>query len=237
MVMKDGSKRPWWSAHQLWIGLTFLGYIGLIAALMIAGRGEKWPEATTAYFAIAAFAVLWSYAASTRAVLESSRHQVQLGQWQAAHANRMFRISHKPFVVVERVQDSLGRGYHYYLRNIGPGLAVNVWIVEDNSDGGPRKSSLGALGPGDSRILSGELEGWLCNQPGTRPFVLLAEALVTRTAQWTATIGWRDREPGTEIQSQLVKIDVTRRARSIDQVLADNWPTIQRGLRDAASGQ
>src|SRR5438045_575401 len=151
----------WLSRHRAWLIFVVVGYGILLVSLRLAGWGSEWISATTAYFVAANLIVLWWYADTTNLLLDSSRRQIAISQDQHEHALRISRITYKPFVVAERVQREDG-WFHYYIRNIGPGLAVNVWFVLEMNDGTPSKQSLGALGPNGYRILFGSFEGRLC---------------------------------------------------------------------------
>jgi hypothetical protein len=119
--------------------------------------------------------VIWWYTDRTAALCRTS-------QQQFGHAVGVERIRQKPFVVANRLE--LQRdGYGYFIRNIGEGLAVNVWYVEEQSDGAFLKQPLGALGSDDSKRLPADVDRRLCDQDGLFPFALAAEGLITRTAQ------------------------------------------------------
>ena len=225
----------WFVRHRAKLGGVLAGYVALLAALWWFGHGSEWINATTAYFVAANLIVLWWYADTTTLLLESSRDQVKISNAQYQEAVRASRIAHKPFVVVERIQQEDGY-FHYYIRNIGAGLAVNVWLVEEQVDGRPKSQSLGSLAPNGSRILYGPLEGGLCNTDGVFPFALIAEGLVTRTAQWTATVNVRERLKGTEMRNQPLPLRQTEKPRRIEQLLLEEWDEIRNALRNSTGG-
>lgn len=229
------AEASWWRRHRHLLGGLAFGYVASLVLLWTAGLGSEWISATTAYFVAANLVVLWWYADTTRLLLESTRKQVAVSQAQYVHALRISRIGHKPFVVVERIQREDGY-FHYYVRNIGPGLAVNVWFIREAADGSYIRQSLGALGPNGSRVLFGAFEGDLCNRDGVFPFALLAEGLLSRTAQWTATVNVRERTRGGEMLSQPLPLRQTRVARNIEKLLADEWPAIREQLRNSTAG-
>jgi len=59
-------------------------------------------------------------------------------------------------------------------------------------------------------MLYGPLEQALCGEDGVFPFAVIAEGLVSRTAQWTATANVRERPNGTEMRNQRVSPDTDR---------------------------
>ena len=230
---------PWWQRHWRALLGVVVGYGALLVGLAVAGQGSKWIDATTAYFLIANLVVLWWYADTTRHLLEASRQQITVSERQHAVAWRTHREANKPFVVVERIEDAL-RGYHYYLRNIGPGIAVNVWLVQLTPDGQLTRQPLGPMAPQASKLFSGAVEEQLCNQDGLFPFALFAEALITRTAQWNVTVNVRERRRGGEMRSAVFPIEPRDESRTIEEVLGPvhgaEWHRIERGLHDIGAG-
>ena len=235
--MKDAGQTSanWFTRHRSRLVLVVAGYIVLVAVLNLVGRGSDWINATTAYFVAANLVVLWWYADTTKLLLDSSRDQVKTSIAQYEQTIRADRIAHKPFVIVERIEKDDGY-FHYYIRNIGPGLAVNVWLVREQTDGRPSLQSLGSLAPNGSRFLYGPLEQDLRNKDGVFPFALFAEGLITLTAQWTATANVRERMHGTEMRNQLLPVREIEHARAIEQLLADDWPQIRDALRNSTGG-
>ena len=144
------------------------------------------------------------------------------------------RIRHKPFCVAARVPLP-NSGYEYCVKNIGPGLAVSVWLVSFESSGDFRSECLGALGPGESRTLPELILRPLCDRPSAEPFALFAEALWTRTSQWTATVNVRGRPPGSDVFSQFVEIAENESVRSIDDVVNENAAKLKAALSSFAS--
>ena len=220
-------RRTWFVRHWKRLGAVAAGYVALLVGLWLFGAGNEWINATTAYFVAANLVVLWWYA-------DTTQEQARISQSQLDVTIGAHRIAHKPFVVVERIQE--GEGWHYYLRNIGPGLAVNVWLVQEQPDGRPQQQTLGSLGPNGSRLLYGPLERRLCAEDGVFPFGLFAEGLVTRTAQWTATVNVRERMRGTEMRNQPLPVRQTDEPRTIEQLLIEEWNEIRRALRDSTGG-
>lgn len=179
--------------------------------------------------------VIWWYADLTASLRRASYRQLVLGQQQFRHALGVERIRHKPFVVAVRTELE-DTGYAYFVRNIGPGLAANIWYVHEQPDGSCSKRPLGALGPGDSKRLPDDIDRKLCDHDGLFPFGLAAEGLVTRTAQWTATVNLRQRSRGGEIMSQVFPVTAKPHHRQIDTLLSEQWAELRRALRDAGAG-
>lgn len=203
--------------------------------LFAKGKQREWVNVTAAYFVIANLFVLWWYADTTKQLLDVSRAQVATSGDQLAETIRASRIAHKPFVVIEGIQKDHG-WFHYFVRNIGPGLAVNVWLLREAPNGEPLPQSLGSLGPGDSRLLFGPLEKELCDQAGVYPIALFAEGLITRTAQWTATINVRERASGSEMRNKPFEIRIKDTARTFEQLVAEEWVQIRESLRNSTGG-
>jgi hypothetical protein len=231
----DVSTSTWLSRQRAPLALLFVVYGGILALLIAVGRRSDWLNVTTAYLLAANLIVLWWYADTTKLLLDSSRQQARVGSDQLQETIRASRISHKPFVVVERVQKDDG-WFHYFIRNIGPGLAVNVWLVEAAIDGRPRSQTLGPLGPGDSRILYGAIESSLRSEDGVFSLALIAEGVPGRTAQWTATANVRERLKGTEMRNQLLPLRQTEHSRTIEQLLVDEWEVFRDELHRARAG-
>ena len=70
----------------------------------------------------------------------------------------------------------------------------------------------------------------LCSRDGVFPFALFAEGLVTRTAQWTATINVRERMRGTEMLSKVLPVEPRKESRTIEKLIADDWHAIREAL-------
>jgi hypothetical protein len=185
----------WWHLYSKPLGLTLLGYVALLLVLFGTGQlKETWSNLTTAYFLIANLIVLWWYAHQTRLQAEAAGAQVTVGLQQYELALRQRQESNKPFVVLERMTDPDRQGFvHYLIRNVGPGVAVNVFHVsavpetatKEKRAGQARFESLGALAPGASRVLPEPLEAPLRDARGqSLGLALVAEGIAARTARW-----------------------------------------------------
>ena len=239
MAEKQGhlaDKQSWFRRHARWLILVLVGYALTLTVTWLMGRAADWMNVTTAYFVAANLIVLWWYADTTRLLLETSRRQIEIGQAQYDQLIRQSRISHKPFVIVERVQRDDSNAFRYFIRNVGPGLAVNTWIVQENTDGSPRLQSLGSLAPNGSRLLSDIVERDLCDNDGVFPFAIFAEGIASRTAQWTATANVRERHRGGEMRNQPLAVRLTGKTRTIEQLLNQAWDEIRNALRNCTAG-
>ncbi len=159
--------------------------------------------------------VLWWYADRTAA-------QVELAQQVRREAN-------KPIVVtIYRETPGAPGDYHWYVKNIGPGMAASVWWVdlEGALPDRRREIALGALGPGDSRPLGDKLEETLKGKHEIAGHLLAAEGLFTRTAQWTVTTNHRWQDDEREIISALVPLAKPDHVRPIKQLLAEEWEAV-----------
>ena len=159
-------------------------------------------------------AVCW-YAHLTRRLSESSHAQYSL-----AFADH--QQSNKPIVFTERAENPQDGRFHYQIHNVGHGVAINVWYI-DETGGERRLRSLGALGAGATRVLIGEVEGHFRNNPGQFRHLLAAEGIITRTAQWTVTINVRGEAAGSDMQHRLARFEPVRKERSVDKLLEDEW--------------
>ena len=167
--------------------------------------------------------VVWWYTDVTAELAKTSQSQLH-------QAGLFERVRNKPVAVM--VLHPLDRGgFEYCVRNIGPGLAVSVWCVTVSPAGEFKRVCLGALGPGDSRVLPSDILRPLCDDTLTQPFAVLAEGMWTRTAQWTLTVNLRGDNPGSDVVSHFVPIaDRQVVDRSIDKLLTDEGSKIRTSL-------
>jgi len=177
--------------------------------------------------------VVWWYTDVTATLAKQSAKQVEVSEKQFGQAWAAERIRHKPFVVAVRVPVS-GGGYEYHIRNIGPGLAVSVWHVQDNQ-GSLSSLCLGALGPGESRALPEALLRPLCDATNPQPFALFAEALWTRTAQWLATVNVRGVGSGSDVFNQFIEVKEANEVRSIADILKVESSNVRAAFATAAA--
>mgnify|MGYP003346867624 CR=1 FL=1 len=165
-------------------------------------------------------AVVWWYAHLTGELARTSRKQFDLAAAQHLQAN-------KPIVITERIEDPHTRAFHYFIRNVGAGTAINVWFLDDDSKVSPRVRSLGALAAKGSRLLIAEVEGSLCNSGGNFRHVLAAEGIISRTSQWTLTLNARSSQAGGEMTHCLARITAVDSSRTIEQLIKDEWADLR----------
>jgi hypothetical protein len=222
--------RRWCRTYGRWAGL--LGALNLFiwtAFECLHGRGvagtSLWSVRTGLAGVLLLFdnlLVLWWYADRTAA-------QVALAQCVRREAN-------KPIVVTVRRDNADRTGYfHYYVQNIGPGVAVSVWWVDQEGPAGERRMrALGALGPGDARPL-GSLEGTLFGGRVNPGHLLAAEGLSTRTAPWTVTVNHLASDGTYEIIPSLVPLAHPELARSVMELVDGEWEATLKPALDAVT--
>jgi hypothetical protein len=212
--------------------VNFLAWATCRLLLLDANSPTLWQDQVgvlQALLVLDTLLVVWWYTDVTATLATTSEKQVATSERQLAQAYVAERIRHKPFCVAARVPLP-NSGYEYCVRNIGPGLAVSVWLVSIESSGDLRSECLGALGPGESRTLPELILRPLCDRPTAAPFALFAEALWTRTSQWMATVNARGRAAGSDVFSQFIEIGETESVRSIGEVLNENSATLKAAL-------
>ncbi len=189
----------WLKIYWLQLVLAVVVYALLGAAFFyISKTPDQWFDFTTGYLLFINLLVLWWYAHTTKRLAETGQKQVEAAQNQYALGLTLRRESNKPFVVLERIIDRDKPGYaNYAIRNVGPGVAVNVFVGtpapgtqdKQNRAGTYRVDSLGALGSGGISILPDRLDRLLCEEQGrSSGVVLIAEGIDTRTDKWTCTL-------------------------------------------------
>ena len=124
---------------------------------------------------------LWWYAHSTQEQKQAAQQQLQL-------AGKDYIERNKPVVYSDRWEDPDRKGaYHYIIRNVGGGFALNVYFVEP----GRLPVALGALAAGAERRLPSDLNDELVKAWTGAMHILIAEGPFSRTTQWTATLNYR----------------------------------------------
>lgn len=162
--------------------------------------------------------------------------------WYAHRTEQQYALSvvlrreaNKPVAVIDhrRVLASNETGPEhdrYVVRNIGPGLAVNVFHVTrqvDNRVGGPFVGPVdvkvvGALEAHGERLLPLFLEHSLQEAVGYgRRVVIVAEGLVTRTARWTVTANALG--PSGELMHRLVSLPKPEPNDRLNEWLERHW--------------
>ncbi len=136
---------------------------------------------------VTAVIALW-YARLTSVIARAGQRQLQLAEKDYIERN-------KPVVFSDRVDDAQG-GYHYVMRNVGGGFAVNVFFLDpdavpDMSGQWPVRA-LGSLGANSERPLPEVLNRAFCDSVNLPiPHLLIAEGPYSRTTQWTPTLNYR----------------------------------------------
>jgi hypothetical protein len=115
---------------------------------------------------------VWWYSVMTREQLNVAKQQADL-------ENEARRQQHQPVVVTRRDRTS-GK---YFLRNVGAGLALNVYGVWPDQKGDYSTLRFGSLGAGAERPLAGFEEIIVLPKlgHGGGPHLVIAEGVHTRT--------------------------------------------------------
>lgn len=182
---------------------------------------------------------LWWYAHRTEQQAQVSDSQYRLAFAQVRQAN-------KPLVVMDQETRlaSFGTYSAYPLRNIGRGLAINVYALVWVGDKA-RVTSLGAIQPGGERRWSVAVaEFWphrsiqrvkeTDQRPLTDRAVLLAEGLITRTAQWTVTLNVV--LPSWQVVHKTATLPTRDTAVDVDDLLGQYRDELRRQLDEFADG-
>lgn len=128
--------------------------------------------------------VLWWYAHSTW-------EQKAAAQAQLHFTSKDYIERNKPVVYSDLWEDPEREGaYHYVVRNVGGGFALNVYFLE----AGGFPFTIGALAAGTERRLPAILNQELVEARGGASHILVAEGPFSRTTQWTATLNYRTPE-------------------------------------------
>lgn len=136
----------------------------------------------------AAVVALW-YAYLTRQLAAAAQRQL-------AQAGKEYLERNKPVVFIDRWEHPEQPGnFHYVMRNVGGGFAVNVYYFGyDNLLAVP--TSLGSLPSGHERRLPDSVNQLLIDGHGGLKHLLVAEGPYSRTTQWTASINLRSQSAG-----------------------------------------
>ena len=182
--------------------------------------------------------VVWLYVRFTADLVSASHQQYEVTkeelqlarkEAQAVAADRL--QANKPIVVTIREEDKVG-GYRYYIHNVGRGTAINVWYADLHDDVW-RIQSQAALGAGEQRLLLGEVEGRLRNNPGEFKHLIVAEGIPTRTTRWTVSINVRSKVGGGSVHHLLAALQNPREGQSVDALLTAEGSVLRRQLGEA----
>lgn len=135
--------------------------------------------------------ILWWYAHTTHELAVAAKDQTrqQVREW---------RIHNKPVVFLDRgtAPSRASADSHamaYVVRNVGPGIAINVYILTAQVDGKWDVTPMGALEAGGSRLLPEHTDQLLEAHAGRLAGrLVVAEAMRMRTAQWMVTVNMPD---------------------------------------------
>jgi hypothetical protein len=197
-----------WAAFELWAAFA------ASSAWTVDGRWNARTSVWIALLLLDVVAVAWWYA-------DVSSRQCRLIEQTRADASR-------PFAVIDRQrmpESTAGDCARYVVRNIGSGLAVNVfYVVED--DAGLNIRSMGALSGHADRSLSDAVERPLRAASGAaHQFVVVAEGLVTQAGRWTVTANAL--LPTGEVAHRIVWLDPEKRSDSLRSWLDYHWSTVK----------
>ena len=116
-------------------------------------------------------------------------------------STRFHRWSSKPCSVAETLDVLATGGHpiprrfhrHYVVKNVGPGVAVNVHVLTAQVDGRWDIDTVGAMEPGDSRLLPEHADQRLDAHAGRASGrVVVCESIRTRTIPWVVTLNVPD---------------------------------------------
>jgi hypothetical protein len=126
-------------------------------------------------------------AQNVHAQAQAQAAQDQLGRWDKDYIER-----NKPVVFSDRAEDREDRGgnYHYVMRNVGGGFAVNVYFI-DAAHPFETPLALGSLAPNAERQMPMAVNRALASAENGLRHLLIAEGPATRTTQWTPTLNFR----------------------------------------------
>lgn len=198
-----------WGAFELWASLDA---DGLTADGLWNARTSVW--VATLLFDV--LVVVWWYA------------DVACRQYRLAEQTRVEQ--NRPFAVIDRkrqpaVDDASGEADRYVTRNIGSGLAVNVFYVFED-DAGLAIQSIGALAGNADRALSESIERPLRAARGaSHHFVVVAEGLASQPGRWTVTANVL--LPTGEVAHRVVWLEPEKRSDSLRAWLDWHWPAVK----------
>ncbi len=200
-----------WGVFELWASLE--------AANGLAWSHDgRWTARTSVWVALLLFdilAVVWWHT-------DVASRQLRLAETTRAEVN-------KPFAVIDRkrlpeAEATPGGCVRYTVRNIGPGLAVNVfYVVED--DAGLAIRSIGALSGHGERALPEALESPFRDARAAHQFVIVSEGVVSQPSRWTVTANVL--LPTGEVAHRVVWLEPEKRSDSLRQWLEWHWPVVK----------
>ena len=220
---------PWWRPYRALIAATVGGYGALLLALAATGAfRDHWANASTAYFVAANLIVLWWYAHWTYQVAATSQQQFGF------HAAQV-HIANKPIVFLDHERDpahprSTGR---IVARNVGPGIAINVYVLAHLTGDKWDCGALGAVEPGGELRIPEVIDSRFDEHAGRASgCIVAAEAIKTRTLQWIVTLNIQDHSGA--IRHRLVDF-VPDEELTVNQLIAKHGPRFARELAEFGS--
>ena len=216
----------YWAWLKVLIAIDLLGWLAFELWAYLEGTygngwtlDGRWNARTAVWLALLLFdnlLIIW-----WRGDLES-KHQ-RLMEATRTEVN-------KPFAVIDRIrepepEDAPVEPGRYAVRNIGTGLAVNVfYVVED--DAGLAIRSIGALAGQAERALPETLERPLRNARGAAlQFVIVAEGLATQLGRWTVTANVL--LSTGEVAHRVVWLESEKRSDSLRAWLEWHWSVVK----------
>ena len=212
-----------WAAFEFW------------AAVASGAEGwtldGRWNARTSLWIALLLLdlvVVIWWY-------VDVASRQCRLAEQMRVDANR-------PFAVIDRqrmpeAESGGGEQVRYVVRNIGSGLAVNVfYVVED--DAGLNIRSMGALAGLADRALSDAVERPLRAAAGAaHQFVVVAEGLASPSGRWTVTANAL--LSTGEVAHRIVWLEPEKRSDSLRSWLDYHWSAVkgQMAVLDLQNGR
>ncbi|HSL20540.1 MAG TPA: hypothetical protein VK886_03330 [Vicinamibacterales bacterium] len=110
----------------------------------------------------------------------------QLARWDKDYIER-----NKPVVFCDRWEHPEKEGnYHYVVRNVGGGFAVNVYFI-DTTTMQMTPLALGSLAANDERRVPPRVANALATATTGLGHLIVAEGAWSRTTQWTTTLNFR----------------------------------------------
>jgi hypothetical protein len=196
----DGPQRPWWRRNLHLALLTACGYGVLVLIVWrVQVPAREWNSlmnATTAYLLLLNLLVLWWYAHLTAQTADAAGRQARATKHQLRLLEEDREESSKPIVFTDRKRiagspgsGKAGEGAHYFARNVGHGLAVNVFYVQISGDEWSALREIGSLERRGEVRYPDDLEQPLRDHSNVIGHVLGAESL---GGEWTITINVRD---------------------------------------------
>jgi hypothetical protein len=178
--------------------------------------------------------VVWLYTFAAQQQVEVGREQHQLAVDQATAASRPVVVI--AWTYVPPPGPGFPAGWKYVVRNIGPGIAINTFYVEDLEAPDLTVVHLGALGPGDSIEVPEAIRTVLVGEENDalrrKRHVVLAQPVTGNT--WVASGNLM--QNGKRLSHRVKVLTLTQEQhQQLDretprEYVHRNWPAIQADL-------